>query len=92
MGNQKNLSNMSCISFRSYQESNKIHDLPGQMSQNSEGLNLSDASNKENLLGMHETFRWFIQEGHVHVAASAECLFPVLFLAQEFCHSSNGTF
>ena len=64
-----------------YQESNKIHDLPGQMSQNSEGLNLSDASNKRNLLGMHETFRWFIQEGHVHVAASAECLFPLLFLA-----------
>ena len=29
---------MSCISIWSYQESNRIHDVPGQTSQNSDGL------------------------------------------------------
>ena len=74
---------MSCILIWSYQESK--HDVPGQTSQNSQGLNLMDPSNERNLLlGMQETVKWFKQEGHVHVAASVECLLTILFLAQEF--------
>ena len=78
-----NLNHMSCISIWSYQESNTIHDVPRQTSQNSEGLKSNGYQQWRNLLGMQETFRWFKQEKRVYVAASAECLFPVLFLAQE---------
>ena len=41
---------------------------------------------------MQETFKMFLQEVHVHVAASADCLLTIFFLAQECCHSCNGTF